>query len=137
VLNILFAAPLRAVISGFLTSSLIFLGAHVNRVPRNFSVAFKLMLRIMAVYPLVSFLNVTRWGAVPALLIYGYFVIRGVRKTFAISLQNTLLFFGIAYVVFALLQLQALLKPVPPEPLRNFSMARPAISAAALRGNAR
>lgn len=110
----LFGAPLQAVISGFLTSSLIFLGSHVNRVAKPFSTAFKLMLRIMSIHPLLGFLLVNRYGSVVLLLVYGFFLVRGVRKTYAISFQNIVLFFGVIYVVFALFQLQAIIRPAGP-----------------------
>lgn len=120
----LFGAPLQAVISGFLTAALIFLGSHVNRVAKPFPVAYKLMLRIMAVHPLLGFLLLNRFGAVVVLLIYGLFVVRGVRKTYPITLQNALLFFGVIYFVFALFQLQTLVNPRPPGPPK-FSSALP------------
>ncbi|MEW6056727.1 MAG: hypothetical protein AB1540_08935 [Bdellovibrionota bacterium] len=116
----LFGAPLQAVISGFLTSTLLFLGSHVNKVPKPWTVAFKLMLRVMSVFPLLGFLSVHPWGRIISLLIYGFFVVRGVQKTYPISLQNTLLFFGVIYVVFALLQTQALLSPMAENPLQRF-----------------
>lgn len=124
----LFGSPLQAVISGFLTSCLIFLGSHVNRVPRPFSVAFKLMLRIMSVHPLLGFFAVVPWGSALGLLVYGFFVVRGVRKTYVMPLQNALLFFGVIYFVFALLQFQALLSPPSPERLKYFSNASPVSS---------
>ena len=120
----LFGAPLHAVISGFLTSALIFLGSHVNRVSKPFPVAYKLMLRIMAIYPLLGILLLNQYGQVAVLLIYGLFVVRGVRKTYPITLQNALLFFGVIYFVFALFQLQALVNPRPPGP-RTFSSEPP------------
>jgi hypothetical protein len=102
----LFGAPLQAVISGFLTSSLIFLGSHLNRVPQPFSVAYKLMLRIMAVHPLLVFFAIHPLGPPLALLVYGGFVIRGVCKTYPIPLRNAMLFFGLIYFAFAMMQLQ-------------------------------
>lgn len=103
----LFRAPMRAVIGGFLTSAIIFLGSHVNRVAKPYPVAFKLMLRLMAIHPILGILTPLHFGEPIGLVIYGYFVIRAVRKTYSITLENALLFFGVIYVVFALLQLQA------------------------------
>ncbi|MBI3558412.1 MAG: hypothetical protein HY074_19255, partial [Deltaproteobacteria bacterium] len=54
--------PLQFAISGFLTSVLIFAGTHFNKVPRPFSVAFKAMLRIMAIYPLLRFFTLLKFG---------------------------------------------------------------------------
>jgi hypothetical protein len=109
-----FRTPLQVVISGFLTSALLFLGSHVNRAPRPYTVAFKLMLRLMAIHPFLVILTIFSFGEVLSLLIYGFFVIRGVRKTYSIPLRSVLLFFGSAYVVFALLQLQGMFRTLPP-----------------------
>jgi hypothetical protein len=133
-----FGAPMQAVISGFLTSSLIFLGSHLNQVPKPFSVAYKLMLRVMSLYPILGFLLFSRWGAPVMLLIYGFFVIRAVRRTYVIPLQNAFLFYGIIYFIFALIQLQALLAPPPAlERAQYFSKALPATTTVAERGNKR
>lgn len=109
-----FHAPLQVVLSGFLSSSLIFLGSHLNRVAREYPVAFKLMLRLMAIYPLLGLLNFWKYGEPLGLLIYGFFLIRGVRRTYAIPLQNALLFFGIIYFTFSMMQLQSFIFPTNP-----------------------
>lgn len=108
-----FRAPLQVAISGFLTSVLIFAGSHFNHQPRPFSVAFKLMLRIMSVHPLLGFLLLWKFGEPLGLIIYGFFVIRGVRKTYSIALQPTVAFFGVVYAVFALMTLSSILSPLP------------------------
>ncbi len=102
-----FGAPLQAVISGFLTSSLLFLGSHTNKTPRPFPTAYKLMLRIMSVYPFLRFFIINPWTFALSTLIYGFFVVRGATKTFQIPQKSAILFFGITYLVFALLQLQS------------------------------
>lgn len=117
----LFGAPLQTVISGFLTASLIFLGSHVNKVAKPWPVAHKLMLRIMSAHPLIAFAMLSRWGAVLVLLLHGLLVVRGVRKTYPIAIQNVLLFYGIVYLVFALFQLHALISPPRPDLLQRFS----------------
>lgn len=117
----LFGAPLQTVISGFLTASLIFLGSHVNKVPKPWPVAHKLMLRVMAAHPLIAFVMLSRWGAVLALLLHGLLVVRGVRKTYPIPLRNVILFFGVIYVVFAIFQLHALISPPRPDLLQRYS----------------
>jgi len=109
-----FGVPLQAVITGFLSASLIFLGSHLNQVQKPFTVAYKLMLRTMAIYPVLVLLSFFRFGPALAVLIYGFFVLRGVRKTYVIPLYNTLLFFGITYLMFAVLQLNASLHPTTP-----------------------
>lgn len=112
-----FGAPLQVVIMGFLTSILLFAGSHLNRVPKPYNVAFKLMLRLMAAFPLLSFLNLYRYGQVIVLLIFGLLVVRGARRTYGIPAMNALFFFGVIYFIFALMQLQT---------LRNLSIATPA-----------
>lgn len=118
----LFGAPMQAVISGFLTASLIFLGSHVNRVPKPWPVAFKLMLRIMAAHPLLCLFNFSHYGAVLVVLGHGFLVVRGVRKTYPIPMQNVFLFFGVIYIVFALFQLQTLMAPLPADPVQKYSL---------------
>lgn len=113
----LFGSPLQTVISGIITSALIFMGTHLNHCGRSFSQVFKLMLRIMAIHPILSFLAVLRWGPIAALLFHGIFVIRGVRKTYPIPFMNAVLFFGLVYAVFALFQLQGMVSPPPTPPL--------------------
>ncbi|HRK01123.1 MAG TPA: hypothetical protein PLH57_00535 [Oligoflexia bacterium] len=107
----LFGAPLQFVITGFLCSVLFFLGSHVNRAPKIYPVAFKLMLRVMAVYPILATMFYFRFGGVFVLLLFGVFVIRGALRTYRIPKANVIIFFGIAYVTFALLQLQNAISP--------------------------
>lgn len=116
----LFGAPLQFVITGFLCSVLIFLGSHVNRAPKPYPVAFKLMLRVMAVYPLLAFLHFFRFGGFFSLLLFGAMVIRGFLKTYRVSKRNAVLFFGIAYATFALLQLQNALSPPMERPRKDY-----------------
>lgn len=110
----LFRAPLQVAISGFLASIFVFAASHLNRVPKPYPVAFKLMLRIMSIHPLLGFLLFARFGEPVALLIFGFFVIRGVRKTYAISVQRLVFFFGLIYFMFALMQFNAALSPQRP-----------------------
>ncbi|MBI3558073.1 MAG: hypothetical protein HY074_17555, partial [Deltaproteobacteria bacterium] len=98
-------------VSGFLTSVLILAGTHFNKEPGPFSVAFKLMLRIMAVHPLISFLLLLPLGDSLSLLVYGLFVIRGVRKTYPIPVEKIAVFYGAIYFIFALMQLQQIISP--------------------------
>lgn len=106
-----FRAPLQVVLTGFLSSSLIFLGSHLNKVPKDYTVAFKLMLRIMSVYPILFLLNVWKFGEPFILIAFGFFLIRGVVRTYSIALRNAVLFFGVIYFVFAVMQLQAIFNP--------------------------
>lgn len=106
-----FRAPIQVVVSGFITSGLIFLGAHFNKVPKSYAAAFKLMLRIMAIHPLLAFFQIFPYGEVLGLLVYGFFVVRGVRKTYSIPTRNVVLFFGTTYLVFALLTLKTIISP--------------------------
>lgn len=107
----LFRAPVQVVITGFLASVLIFAGSHFNRSARPFSTAFKLMLRVMSVHPILAFLFWFPFGEPISLLIFGFCVVRGMRKTYDMPLRNVLLFFGTVYVMFALLQCQSILAP--------------------------
>lgn len=102
-----FSTPVHVAISGFLTSVLLFLGTYVFKIPTEFPVAFKLMLRIMAVYPLLRFLSFSNWSLALTTLIYGFFVVRGAIKTFPISQKNAFLFFGVTYFMFFFLQIQS------------------------------
>lgn len=122
-----FRAPMQLVLSGFLSSTILYLGGHLNRVPRDYSVAFKLMLRIMAVHPILQFLQFWSYADPLVLVLFGFFVIRGARKTYVMPLQNALLFYGIIYVTFAMMQLQALVSPpLPPsERFKGYSSSLP------------
>ncbi|MGE4232572.1 MAG: hypothetical protein AB7F43_04510 [Bacteriovoracia bacterium] len=102
-----FAAPLQAVISGFLTSSILFLGSYVNKTPISYPMAFKVMLRVMAVFPLLRILSIHPLLLALGTGAYGFFVVRAAVKTLPISVRNAGLFFGSIYAVFTLLQLQA------------------------------
>ncbi|MBI3544050.1 MAG: hypothetical protein HY075_12330 [Deltaproteobacteria bacterium] len=106
-----FRAPLQVAVSGFLTAVFIFAGTHFNKQPGPFSVAFKLMLRVMAVHPLLAFMLLLPLGEPFSLLVYGLFVIRGVRKTYPIPVEKVAMFYGAIYFVFFILQLNATLYP--------------------------
>ncbi len=112
--------PLQFAISGFLTSILIFAGTHFNKMPRPFSVAFKTMLRIMAIYPLLRFFTLLKFGEPVLLLFYGFFVVRGVIKSYAIPLRNAMLFFGVIYFIFAVMQLQQIISPPNAEKYQDY-----------------
>ena len=112
--------PLQVAISGFLTSVLVFAGSHFNKVPRPFSVAFKAMLRIMAIYPLLRFFTLFKFGEPILLLFYGFFVVRGVIKTYAIPLRNAVLFFGVIFFCFAVMQLQQIVSPPTAEKYQDY-----------------
>lgn len=112
-----FRAPLQVAISGFLTSVLIFAFSHFNHVARPFSVAFKTMLRVMSIHPILSLLMVWRFGEPLGLVIYGLFVIRGMRKTYGVPVQNAVMFFGTVYFMFAMMQLANILNPTHAEDL--------------------
>lgn len=124
-----FRTPIKVVVDGLLTAGIIFIGAHLAKATKSWSVAFKLMLRTMAIYPLLGFFLFAPWGVAIQLLFLGIFVVRGVRRTYPISLQNSVFFFGTIYIVFAILELQAVFrgppKEAPSDPFKNFSNARP------------
>lgn len=107
-----FSTPIQCVINGFLTSVLLFISSYVpkisgSNVSGTFETAFKLMLRIMAVYPILRFLCFNNIGLAFSTLVYGGFVIRGALKTYSMPRKNAFIFFGTTYFVFFLLQLQA------------------------------
>lgn len=105
-----FAAPLQTVITGFLMSGLLLVGSHVMKAPKDYPYAFQIMLRVMAVHPILGFCNYFRLGPSVVLLVYGYLVSRAAVKALGLSFKNAALFFGITYCVFALFQLQPALK---------------------------
>lgn len=124
----LFRAPLLVALSGFLSSSIIYLGAHLNRNPKSYATAFKLMLRLMSLYPILNFLLFWKYGEPLQLLVFGFFLIRGVRKTYTVPLQNALLFYGLVYFTFAMMQLQAVVSPPSGnrfEALRDYDSSLP------------
>lgn len=109
VLHQFFRAPLQAVIAGMLCSAILFIGAHVNRKEKPYSVAFKLMLRIMSIHPLLAFFWGWPLGEPLGLIVFGYFVARGAKRTYGMAPRAALMFYGTIYVVFAVLQLRAVL----------------------------
>lgn len=98
-----FRAPLFTVIYGFLTSVLLFAGSHFNKAPRSYEVAFKLMLRVMAVYPLLGFLKFNPLLGFVGSIFFGICVIHAASRTYDIPPKNALLFYGAIYGIFAVM----------------------------------
>jgi hypothetical protein len=100
--------PVLVVVHGVLISVLLWIGAQLIKTPKTFTYCTKVMFRVVAVMPLLVPLSFNYWGDVGLLIILGLFLVRAARRSFVISRRNAFLFFGLSYVVFAIVQIQAL-----------------------------
>ena len=112
-----FRAPLQVAISGFLTSVLVFAFSHLIGVPRPFSVAFKTMLRIMSIHPVLALLTVWRFGEPIGLLILRRLRGSGHAQDLRRSAHERALLFGPIYLMFAMMQLSNIINPNQQEDL--------------------
>ena len=107
-----FAAPMHTLIIGFLTAVLFLVGTHLNRTPKTWPYVFKLMLRVLSLYPFMAFLNLWSLGSVFILIVYGFFVVRSATKSYSVKFIGAFLFYEICLIAFALLQLKQNFTPV-------------------------
>lgn len=100
--------PVLVVVHGVLVSVLLWIGAQLIKTPKTFAYCTKVMFRIVAIIPLLVPLSFNYWGDIGLLIILGLFLVRAARRSLVISRRNAFLFFGLSYIVFAVVQIQAL-----------------------------
>ncbi len=109
-----FGTPVQVIINGMLMSFLFLVGTRLTKIKsgqteKTYAYSFRVMLRVMAVHPVLQCFYFLRFAPSISLLVLGYFASNAAIGAFGMSKRNARVYFGAIYFMFALLQLKTAL----------------------------
>ena len=107
-----FGTPVQVLINGMLMSFLFLVAARLNpirKIEKSYSFSFRVMLKVMAVQPVLQCFYFLRLAPVLSLLVLGYFASNAAIGAFGMGRRGARAYFGAIYLMFAMLQLKAVL----------------------------